>query len=350
MSLEVTEEQSVKDADGRILFFSADHFLRDIVEGDCCFICGASPAATPFNDEHVIPDWILRRYNLHSSRITIPGGSQLRYDQYKVPCCISCNVGMGATIEEPISILFSEGYEALVDELKANGPIRIYTWMNLLFLKTHLKDRSLRLHRDRRIESIQISELYDWPDIHHVHCVTRTFYTGASIENKAMGSVFLWPAKTGTPHGDFDYGDYYPGQAIFARIGEVFVLCVLNDACGVFTLLQEMFQQFTGALSPWQCREMLAHASYANILIENRPTFRTVVDFNEGSLSITADVPDVLKKARFDQSQLGEILSSVLEQVISASDIQNKEEITDQIREGRSTLFDQNGRFIDRPL
>ena len=128
------------------------------------------------------------------------------------------------------------------------------------------------------------------------------------------------------------------------------MLCVMNDACGVFTLLRDMFQRFNGALSPWQCREVLAHASYANMLIENRATFRTVVDFHKGSLSITADVPDVLRKAAFDPSQLGKILGSVLEPAIAACEFQNKEEIIGQIREGRSMLFDLNGRFMDRPL
>ena len=81
MSFVLTNEGSVRDAEGRIVFFVADHFLRDIVEGDCCLICGATVEEKTFNDEHVIPDWMLRRYQLHNKTITIPGGSQFRYDQ-----------------------------------------------------------------------------------------------------------------------------------------------------------------------------------------------------------------------------------------------------------------------------
>ena len=53
MSFTVTSEHSVKDADGRIRFFSGDHFLRDIVEGDCCFICGVSPGTVEFTLSNV---------------------------------------------------------------------------------------------------------------------------------------------------------------------------------------------------------------------------------------------------------------------------------------------------------
>lgn len=109
MSFVLTSEGSVRDANGKIVFFTADHFLRDIVSGDCCFICGATRAEKTFNDEHVIPDWMLRRYQLHKKTITIPGGSPFRYDQYKVPCCAACNAQMGLTLEDPMANLFGSG-------------------------------------------------------------------------------------------------------------------------------------------------------------------------------------------------------------------------------------------------
>jgi hypothetical protein len=58
MALRVTEDQSIEDEQGRVLFYSADRFLRDVAERSCCFICGAVPGSVPFNDEHVVPDWL----------------------------------------------------------------------------------------------------------------------------------------------------------------------------------------------------------------------------------------------------------------------------------------------------
>ena len=167
MALRVTEDESIEEDQGRVLFYSADRFLRDVVEGNCCFICGVPPSSIPFNDEHVVPGWVLRRFCLHDKRIVLPGGSELSYGQYKVPCCQACNSRLGQAIEKPVAALFAAGYDALIGHMKTEGPLLLFAWLNLLFLKTHLKDRTLLINRDRRAASGVIGDLYDWPELHH---------------------------------------------------------------------------------------------------------------------------------------------------------------------------------------
>jgi hypothetical protein len=84
MMFRVTQDSSVLDRDGRIIFFSLERFISDIANGDCCFICGVQRGAFPFNDEHVIPDWILRRFGLHGRRIQIPNLTGFRYGELTV--------------------------------------------------------------------------------------------------------------------------------------------------------------------------------------------------------------------------------------------------------------------------
>lgn len=71
--------------DDRVIYFSYKRFVQDIVQGNRCFICGANPELTIFNDEHVIPDWILRRYGLHNRVITLPNQTQFKYGHFKMP-------------------------------------------------------------------------------------------------------------------------------------------------------------------------------------------------------------------------------------------------------------------------
>ena len=47
-----TADGSIVDSEGKVVFFSFDRFMSDIVRGNCCFICGVSPEAAAFNDEH----------------------------------------------------------------------------------------------------------------------------------------------------------------------------------------------------------------------------------------------------------------------------------------------------------
>jgi hypothetical protein len=102
MSFTKDRDGTIKDESGNIIFFSYERFLTDICEGDNCFMCGASPKDKEFNEEHVIPKWVLRKYGLFKQAITLPNGVSLRYDKYTVSCCKKCNSYLGATIEEPI--------------------------------------------------------------------------------------------------------------------------------------------------------------------------------------------------------------------------------------------------------
>jgi hypothetical protein len=80
-----TNDGLIVDQDGKIIFFNTRRFIDDICIGNCCFICGARPEEKPFNDEHVFPEWLLRRYNLFARTITLPNGKTTRYDRHTVP-------------------------------------------------------------------------------------------------------------------------------------------------------------------------------------------------------------------------------------------------------------------------
>ena len=69
-----TSDGSIVDQDGKVIFFSTRRFIDDICIGNCCFICGAKPEEKQFDDEHVFPEWLLRRYNLFARTITLPNG------------------------------------------------------------------------------------------------------------------------------------------------------------------------------------------------------------------------------------------------------------------------------------
>jgi hypothetical protein len=81
------DDIDVVDPSGRVLFISIRRFIETVATESVCFICGADPNSVRFNDEHVIPEWVLTEYGLHSQMITLPNGAGLRYSQYKVPCC-----------------------------------------------------------------------------------------------------------------------------------------------------------------------------------------------------------------------------------------------------------------------
>jgi len=103
---------------------------------------------------------------LFSKRIGLPNDSDFRYDKYTIPCCEPCNSRMGLEIETPISELVARGYDAVSRYLVREGPWLFFIWFNLIFIKTHLKDKSVRLHQDRRKPDDRISDHYTWEELH----------------------------------------------------------------------------------------------------------------------------------------------------------------------------------------
>jgi hypothetical protein len=323
----VSEDGSVYRDDETAIFFSIVRFTEDIVQGDHCFLCGRSRTQVEFNDEHVISDWILRKHNLHNRNISLPNGTLFRYSQYKVPCCKQCNSSMGKLFEEPMSELFNAGYDAVAAFISTKaGRTKLFVWLALIYLKTHLKDLALRIHRDARQPDERIADMYDWDTLHHVHCVARSFISGASIDENVLGSLVILPATSPEGADDFDYGDNYRARTMFVKIGEVAIVAVLNDAGTSIRFRTDPKKKVLGhpllsaisrPLSPMQVREVMAELAYINLRIDNRPTFLTSVDPQTEECNIEAIVPVRHLLVPGSAEFYGALLYSVCENTIS---------------------------------
>lgn len=51
-----------------------------------CFLCGTDLMLAGNTDEHVIPKWAQRRYDLWNQTVTLLNGTGLKYSQLTVPC------------------------------------------------------------------------------------------------------------------------------------------------------------------------------------------------------------------------------------------------------------------------
>jgi hypothetical protein len=341
-------DECVFDSTGKVLHFSIERFARDIGQGNCCFVCGVSPSATSFNNEHVFPDWILKRFKLHPQQITLPNRTQLTYGRYKVPCCKTCNSLMSQVFETPISRLMAQGYKAVCDHLEQEGPAKLFQWLNLIFLKTHLKDRNLRFHLDSRKSDEKISDFYSWEDLHHFHCVARAFYSGAKFHLSSLGTLLVLPAKTGMLLGDFDYRDLYVAKTMLLRLGEVGIVAVLNDCCAVRSILRKFIGKIEGPLSPGQFRELMARAASINLRLKAGPIFTFAFDEDYADQILIAQHPDIVELVEETQeNKLGEILHWCFEDILPMIPENERDFVVSHIKDGRySLILDSHGKFV----
>ncbi|WP_298106329.1 hypothetical protein [Bradyrhizobium sp.] len=343
-------DDTITSATGQIVYFGEQRFLNDICFGDCCFVCGAKPHEKPFNNEHVFPEWLLRHLDLFDKSITLINGATVRYDRYTVPCCVECNSFMGDEIETPVSEAVRGGYDALVAFIGKGHPLAMATWMRLLFVKTHLKDRAMRFHLDERKGQEKIGDLYPWGHLHYTHNFARCFYTGCRIPPEAMGWVLTIPVKRTFSAHRFDFADNFIGQTMLLRLDDIAILTVLDDCGGVLQLMQEKLNRINGPLSELQLRELFVEMTWLNMHLKNRPAFGIDVDLKDETFRIVCDVPPTIELVELDYPLRGRLYRSALGEyfpTIKGVGMTHEETLA-AVDSGRFTvLFDSDGKFIN---
>lgn len=299
---------TVEDVRGNVLSFGLDRFVSDICLGDHCFMCGASRTDTSFNDEHIIPKWVLRKLDLYKEKITLPNGVKIPYERYVVPCCKKCNSFLGEEVEAEIKYAFDNGHESLNRYVYQNGTKKLFLWLALIFFKTHLKDSFLRKHLDYRKGTETIASDYDWSFMHHVHCLIRTLKTGVEFDERCFGSTIILPATVSSNYSQFDFCDTYASNTIMLRIGDVAIVSVLDDSCAGTYLFTPFLEKITGPCSPLQLREILAHMTLINIKLKYRPRFFTKFDRFTQTLSIYTELPETIEMEDYTKEEFGQIL------------------------------------------
>jgi hypothetical protein len=179
---------------------------------------------------------------------------------------------MGREIEEPISKAVHGGPESFAEFIRNNG-LHIITWMGLIYLKTHLKDRKYSVHLDQRKGEEKIADQYEWEYLQHLHAMVRSFYTGGRVDKEAVGS-FLGVSVTEQASAEkFDFGDLYLAQTMFLRLDEMGMVAVFNDSGAAMSRFWERLQRITGPVSELQLREIMVDFSYLNLHFKERPIF-----------------------------------------------------------------------------
>lgn len=331
-----TADDSVVDEQGRVLHFSGERFTRDIVEGDCCFICGIAreqadalarqsgkPDAEGFNDEHVLPDWILKAYDVRQDALQLPNNTDHIYGKYKIPCCVACNDLLGQTFEVPLSHLLKRGFTAVKEYIGKNGQKMLVAWLALIFLKTHLKDKLLPDSQRHGLVAGSIANVYrhDWSALHHLHCLVRAFIAGWEIEPAAQGRLLLFKALPDEQLGRYDFVDRSLQQCLLLRLEDFALLVIFNDCGIVADAVQDLRRKCKGAFSALQLREWLVEAAWRNHHVTAHPEFFTRYDPARQRFVLTADLTAVLQLVRDnvkvvpDMSTRADLLHSVYAQL-----------------------------------
>ncbi|MFJ8085439.1 hypothetical protein ACIQ6Y_33285 [Streptomyces sp. NPDC096205] len=170
---------------------------------DRCFLCGAD-LADGRTDEHVFPQWLLRRCDLWNEKITLLNGTLMPYKQMRIPCCSTCNNEHLSRIEQAVGDAFAEGPEAVA----ALDTTTLFLWMGKVYYGLMFRELSLLAdRRDPQGGSIVSPKFLATFRMHHLLMqAARGAVRWHNDQHPA--SVFVFEAQQPTdPRDRFDYVD-----------------------------------------------------------------------------------------------------------------------------------------------
>jgi uncharacterized protein with PIN domain len=216
-----------------------------------CFVCNvrlttlAGPRKRTL--EHLIPQWLIRKFALHEQTVTMGRLGKFRYMDYLLPCCSGCNSHLLAPIERAVS-----------RSLRSNNPKglnekRLAPWAAKIIAGVQLYDRAERMDRSKWSSGESLIRDYLGG------LRGKIFVTHRNQFEYAM-SIFWLKTKVRsdvTRNFDFQVSPYL--QCLYLRLGQ-WSLLARADAGYIRRNGSHIFEEYLDEeLAPLQVEELAAH-------------------------------------------------------------------------------------------
>lgn len=324
--------------DGRNLYCDAETFIDKVVSGECCAICIRPITPENRSKEHVLPNWVLRKYELHDGEANLPLGGVRRYGRSKLICCAECNALMGRVVEQPVRMAArtQEGERA-----DPSSQLPLIVWLNWFFLKLMLTDRDT-VDRSDPASGRRFGDTVEWETLHHLHCMARIPYTGATLGPGVVGSMaFVFPVND---KDRFHFFTIHQTNTIFIKFGHFAIIANLDDGGLAYPIFTEsIVRHLRGPVSFMQAIELGAEMAVCRTLLPAIPDFYTAYDRKTDSIQIMAQHPEPAPLQKVDRKQRAEILELAFRDFLDRIVIGDSPDTRpiDAIRAGRfSMIFD----------
>jgi hypothetical protein len=237
-----------------------------------CFLCGKSLLSGDYTQEHIVPRWAQRRYDLWDQRIVLLNGTSIPYRNLTVPCCDECNKYRLKPIEDSISQTVDLGKRA-VEQL---GQMTIFLWLGKLLYGFLYKELTLLLNRaDPTVGTIITPQLIE-------HYRTHRFFLQqvrqmVECVDFCPGSIHVFSMqKMPRPVLEWDFCDNIDTMFVGCRVGRTAFFASLGDGGAEQSMAPHFADIADLDLHPIQFREICAMVCYRSTLRTRTPKYFTI--------------------------------------------------------------------------
>lgn len=251
---------------------------------DVCFLCGVDLVKENSRPEHVIPQWMQRRYNLWNQTMQLQNGTSIRYSQLVVPCCATCNGGPLKALEDRVAAAMTEGHRAFeaVDELT------LFQWAGKIFYGLLFREGFLRQDRSSSSgETIVSEEMLENIRVHHLFL--QSLRRPVKFDGFSPFSVFRVPLVDSDARTDnFWFSDSYPGLMLTITVGGTGLLVSMQDNGLLRQMLGTLEEQLADQpLTMTEFLELDAQLTYLRLKMNRTPKYLIIGSSTEsGPVSV----------------------------------------------------------------
>lgn len=234
-----------------------------------CFLCGLRLTGTTRSDEHVFPQWLLQRFQLHNATLTLLNGTQIPYRQMTIPCCRICNNTHLSVIESRVRNVV-EGHAPL-DSLDDET---IFVWLGKIFYGILYREVLLPMDRTGKVPGAIFSteSMQNFRMLHTFMQTVRIPISFDAMHASFPASIFAFKLQEPkTMKAKFDFRDSLVGLSVFIRMGSIGFIGVFDTGAVSFEFshLYRKYRRFR--LHPVQFEELGAAVFYKASLFDRVP-------------------------------------------------------------------------------
>jgi len=244
--------------------------LDNVYSENSCFFCGRELTPNNNSEEHVIPKWIQKKFNLWNEKMVLLNGTSIPYKSLKVPCCKECNGEFLSSVEKQVAAAIRSG----VDAVRNLNKEVLFIWLGKMFLGLHYKELSLPIDRTNpQSEMISSPEILERMKLHRLFLQS---VRGEVVCNDFVPySILVFECKApDNPRGGWDFVDNWFGPFISVRIGNIGIISVLQDCQTLEQAWNEnMSMYYDKILHPIQFGELESRAFYQATRFNRTPKY-----------------------------------------------------------------------------
>jgi len=165
-----------------------------------CFICGEKLSSKSSSQEHIIPQWLLREFDIYKTKMKLPNYTNFRLGQSKITCCKECNGKYMSRVEGIVKQILNKQIADINDE----DEFYLFMWFSKIITGLGLKMTTLKQDiTNPNSEMIMQPERVNWENeifafpklmrypATFVHFKPFSFYKFELLENHEVPVPFI---------------------------------------------------------------------------------------------------------------------------------------------------------------